>query len=603
MRLRRARSLALPFLLPIALLVAGCSSLFSRSIDRGDELAALGRWDDAASQYERATRLDPEDADARAKLAEARRHQASERVARGEDLLAHGKPREALRPFLEATRLDPSSRPARDALERARALSVQEARRELDAGNTRQALLEAREILAVLPADPDAAQIDQRARTIIADEATARGQEFEKAGQLSAALVEYAEALVHRPEHGVANARFAAMKSAVAARVTYHVILGNFDGDPKADGLGGSVGAADLANGLDPKYLVRVSSSAPPSEGFQLNGMRLGGAFHDYSFKTSRASTARSCDFVCGTDVVANPEYGRAEADLREAELDRATAEVAANAASARVPPLERALHAAHDSTRRERRELDAARTALAQCESISRTPATDCAGQRAVRDHAQGEVDRAEADERRAESELSRATTDAASAESDRSSRVSAAMTARARFDGTPAQVSVDRHCNYAYDVDIVSERGAVELSLAGEGLYDEQPTLVDGVTGQFAAQDETFPPEGGKCALLERGDPLVLPPESDVRRRSLESAIALARGRVLAQFERYRADYLTRARAAEVDKKSDQAVESYVRYLVTATGPSEDGDRAIASVSSLLGVTPDAVRKAASP
>lgn len=581
----------------------GCSSLYSRSLDRGDQMAALGRWDEAALLYERAVRVEPEEAEARAKLHAAHQHQAHDRVVQGRALLTAGRPREALKPLVTAARIDPESTEAKTALEEARAAIVGQARKELDAGNTRQALLVAREVLALLPGDPDARAIEETARTRIADQAAALGQAFEKDGKLVPALVEYAEALVFRPENETANARFPELRIGLRAQVTFHVVLGSFDGDPKADDLGGNVGATDLARGLDPAYLIRFASSAPTPEGFTLNGMRLGGAFHDYGFAKQSSRTNRSCDYICGTDLVPNPEYGQAQADLNAREIDRSNAVAAALATGTFIPRLERSLDAARRDSVRAQRDVERARQTLGVCETSSKNPATECAALRVERDQAQTRLVGAQDREQRLGSDLATAESERSRADENQAAAESASLTARARFNATPMQMTIDRHCNYNYGVDLFSEQGRLDLSLKGESLYERVSVLNESVTGRFVAEDETFPAEHGKCGILESGDPLDLAPESVVRRQTLDSAVLLAQGRIVTAFEKYRSDYLTRARAFEVDPKRDDAIDAYMRYLTTQIRVNDDGARAEASVSGLLGVTPDAVRRASGP
>jgi hypothetical protein len=101
----------------------------------------------------------------------------------------------------------------------------------------------------------------------------------------------------------------------------------------------------------------------------------------------------------------------------------------------------------------------------------------------------------------------------------------------------------------------------------------------------------------------MLEAGDPLVLPPETTARRSARDAAVASARARVVAAFQRGRAETLSRARTAATDGHRDEAVEAFVRYLLTETTSTDDGKKSTESVAGLLGVTPDAVRKATEP
>src|SRR5260221_8638731 len=130
---RNTKISRLASILALSLALGGCSPLYSRTIDQGDEAASIGRWDDAAMYYERATKLEPDEKEGQTKLRSAHRHQATERLRLGKAALANGKAREALKPLFEATKLDPENAEAKQTLADARAAVITESKKELQA--------------------------------------------------------------------------------------------------------------------------------------------------------------------------------------------------------------------------------------------------------------------------------------------------------------------------------------------------------------------------------------------------------------------------------------------------------------------------------------
>ena len=136
----------------LALWLSGCGGAFAAAMDRGDLAASEGRWDIAADAYERATRLDPDDEEARSKLENARREQARARVAKAQALLDAGKAEEAMQPFFDAMRLDKRSLEAQRGYEAARTEVLARAERAGAAGDHKEAYRLARHVLLFEPA-------------------------------------------------------------------------------------------------------------------------------------------------------------------------------------------------------------------------------------------------------------------------------------------------------------------------------------------------------------------------------------------------------------------------------------------------------------------
>lgn len=580
-------------------LLVGCVSTFSRMMEQGDALAAQGRWDEAASYYESAVALEPGDAEARAKLQQARSGQARQRLAQGQALMAQGKTREALRPLHEATRLDPANAEARDAFEQDKKQVLDRADKDLASGQAREALAAARDVLALVPSDPRAGQLEQAGRQAIAAESVRLGTAHEQRGELAAALVRYAEALVHVEGYPEAVQRFAAAKNAMLERATYHVLVAQFTGDPKADNLGGSVAAVDIARGMPEGYLLQVDEKAPPKKGYDYEGMRLGGAFRDYAYERSTTTTKNGCDYVCGKETIPNPELPKAKASLEAAQTALGSTGRRAHGAQRNAANAAQNREAARGAAEQARLALVAAESTLQQCQSMA--PGADCSALQAA-------VDAAAQTARNANDELSRAEQAAddarRTADEAEQARVQAEVElrdARARLEATPGTVVVDRHCTHEYAADLVSVKAQVEILLRGESLYDTTPVLTEVANGRFGAQDRTFPAVKGKCQELEGGDPLTLPSESDARRAVVASAITDTQAHVIATYEKRRTAYQQQARAAAQAGASVQSTEWWLRYLLTSRRLGSEGAEGVTAISQALGVSEDAVRRAA--
>jgi tetratricopeptide (TPR) repeat protein len=582
----------------LAALWLGCVSSFAKMIEQGDALATQGRWDEAASYYERAVQLEPGDGEAQGKLKQARMGQARDRLATGQGLLRQGKAREALKPLFEATRFDPTNADAGRAFAEAKAKVLAEAEGALAAGNPRGAHALARDVLALVPSDEPARRLEATARQAVAAESVKLGQAFEQRSELGAALVEYAEGLVWVEGHPDALRLFSVAKPAMIERATYHVVVAPFTGDENADDLGASVGAADIARGLPAAYLLRVADTPPPKRDFTYAGMRLGGAFRNYKYERTSATTNNSCDYVCGKETVPNPAYPGAQAEAQAAESGARNAEARAREARRVIPGLTGNRDTARGLAEQARISLAGADMALNQCRSM---PGADCTMLQTQRDQLATAAQQAEDNLARAESELSAAQGAANDAEQARDRAEAEAREARVRAASTPPTIVVDKHCTYDYVAEDVTVRGEVEVALRGEGLYETTAVLAGTATGRFRAQDRTFPAVKGKCRELEQGKPLRLPSESEVKRAVVASAVADIQKQVIATYEKDRAARFELGRAAEQGSEAAKAVDGYLRSLLMGTSESPDRGQALAGIARVLGVSEDAARRAA--
>lgn len=555
----------------ILLFCLACNTAFRDAMRRGDDLAATGQWDAAALAYEEAVSLDPDDPDAQLALAGARRQQSKLRVARGYALLQAGDAKGALGPFSEATRLDPANGRAHEGLATAKQAVVAQAEVALAEGRFKASYELSRAVLLVDPAHAGARQVEATAKEKIAEAAFARGSAAEKAGAWALALVDYGEALQFKPSHADASSRSLALRKQLREEVTYYVALKNFDGDKAADDLGSDVNAAALGGGLDPNLPLRVVDKMPKPKSFTAQGMRLGGVFRGYNYGKKTTRSSQSCDYICGKELVPNPAYASAEADMRTSQSALATAEGRLAAAKANIGPAERARDTAKTSLDQKRTEADRAEQDYQKCKSAAGSQPGACASEEQRKQRAAQDEKLAEEEAKRTETALSNAKTELSEAESDLSSKKSDASFKKSHFEQTPAKIEVDKHCLHTYAVDTVVVSGEVECLLSGEGLYSTESVLNRSVTGRVTRSDQTFPAQAGVCAEVKNGDPLVIPGEGEVKKLVVASAVGRAQEEILSTFAKYQQGYVEKARALTADGKPDESTDAYVRYLFT--------------------------------
>lgn len=594
--LARLRRLVLA--LVVIVLVTGCSSAFRDAMDRGDDFAKAGQWDDAAAAYKEATSIDPDDEDARAKLRWARREQAKVRVAMGVQLMQEGNAKEALTPLAEAVKLDPTNTYASQALGDAMQMVITQAKAALGSGHFRDAYDLSRAVLLVDPSKEEARTLELMAKEKISQAAFERGQAAETKGLTAVALVEYGESLQFNVNNAQAKERTEALGKTLRDQVTFYVALKNFDGDKSADDFGSDVNASVLAKGLDPALPLRVIDRMPKDKA-QLQGMRLGGVFRSYKFARESTRTTRQCDYVCGKEWVPNPQYATAEANMRSSQQALGMAEGRLSSAKSAVGPAERARDTAKTNYDAKKSEADRAEQDLSKCKSSSGGNSSACSSEEQRNKNAQEQEKLAEAEMRRTERAAQDAKSELSDAESDLSRKKSDASSKKATFESTPPKIEVDKYCTHKYSVETVSVAGEVECLLRGEGLYDTEAILNSGVNGRVARSDETFPAQGGVCAEVAKGDPLTVPSESEMKRLVLASAVAAAQKEILGSYAQYRENYLIQGRTAAIDKRADDATDAFVRYLFTVTNPEDEGaSEATQAIVRVRGLDEKAVR-----
>lgn len=170
--LGEVRRQLIPFLL--AGLVAGCALEFP--IQRGEELAQQGRWEEAVQAYQETTRADPRNTEARLGLARAMLEAAADLVRQGQELERAGRLSDAEVAYRRALGYDGENQLALTGLERlARADAVKDklarARERMGQGEWRAALSDVQAALRLDPDNGPAKALRQELNTKLAAEA------------------------------------------------------------------------------------------------------------------------------------------------------------------------------------------------------------------------------------------------------------------------------------------------------------------------------------------------------------------------------------------------------------------------------------------------
>ena len=572
---RRRRALrCFPILFLAALLACGGAS--SASIDRGDKYAEAGMWDKAAAEYEQALRLDPNDTDTAIKLKKVRAKLSAERLVRGRSLIQRGEIESGLAAIQEAARLDPESAEAQKALTDANAAALTRAEKLLEGPDPARALAITTLVLKASPNDPRAREVDGRVRDTLAERAYGRAEEFATAGKKGNALVEYAAAETYRTDYKDARLHIGELKLALRKELTFFVVLEPFAADPRAPDLSSTLSPDLLAQSFDERLPLRVQRDAPRGvEGAR--GVRLSGRFDGYSFDPRKDTEPRTCQYVCRTEMRPNPEHDRAEQAVASAERRLAQAEEEVERYQKDVDRYQHDVDEAMKEVTRQEQEADRARADYEKCrdraaQDTSNSSSNPCSSEESRYQSEQRDVESARSRLSSPQGYLSSARDQVARASESKSSARRDKDRELETMRTTPRNIEVPVSCDYNYNVAVHTIRAGVTVRMSVESLHEKSKVL-DNEPFQYAVQhrDESFPAQPGRCAEVAQGKRLNLPSEKKVRQALVSKAIAGIREKVLGTYDRYRQRFLADARREEAAGLADEAVEAYVRYVLT--------------------------------
>ncbi len=573
----RRRSRFLPLLLLTAALAA-CGGASGAALDRGDKYAEAGLWDKAAAEYEQALKLDPNNADAQIKLKKVRAKMSAERLVRGRSLIQRGEIEQGLAAIQVAARLDPESPEAQKALTDANAAALARAEELLAGPDPTRALEITTLVLEASPNDPRAREVDGRVRDALAERAYARAEEFAGAGKRGNALVEYAAAETYRPDYRDAKLRIGELKLALRKELTFFVVLEPFAADPRAPDLAATLSPDLLAQSFDERLPLRVQRDAPRGkDAAAARGVRLSGRFDGYAFDPRKDTEPRTCQYVCRTEMRPNPEHDRAEQAVATAERNLARAEEDVARYQKDVDRYQHDVDEARKEVLKQEQEVDRARADYEKCRDraqsdTSGSSSNPCSSEESRYRSEQSDLESAR---RRLESpqgyltsardQVTRASDSRNRSRQDKDRELEIMRT-------TPRNIEVPVSCDYNYNVSVHTLKAGVTVRISVENLQ-EKTKVLDNEPFQYAVQhqDKTFPAQPGRCAEVAQGKRLRLPSEKAVRQALVNKAIAGIREKVLGTYDRYRQRFLADARREEAAGLAEEAVEAYVRYVLT--------------------------------
>jgi tetratricopeptide (TPR) repeat protein len=568
----------------VVLGVLGCGGGFAESVKRGDQYAQAGMWDKAAIEYQAAQRLEPGNPDVEIKLRQIARRRSGERLTRARALLARGEIEAGLAASLEAAKLDPESAEAQRALDDANQAALRRAEELLTGPEAARALELVQLVLAGSPNDPRARQLDDRVRDALAGQSYDQAEAFVEAGKLGNALLGYAAAQTYHPGFRDTGVRIGDVKLSLVHELTFYVVLDRLvapGGGEQA--LAGQLKPELIAQAFDDKLPLRVvaDAPAPPPHGVHLTAELSG-----YRFGPARtASRNAGCDYVRGYDTVPNPQRELAEHSVSGAEQQLADFERQVDQDQHELDRVQRDVDDVQKDLMRAEADADRARTDYERCmanaasaasaagssSSSSSSASSQCSSPHSSYESAQNQVQNQRSRVQSAQSSLASVRDRMRSTTERRASLRHDVEYAQERMRREPLMIQQPHYERENYPVETRSIDAAVTLTLHAESLRgrvsllggEAFPQVIEPIRDEgWLARPATCPP---------RGKQIQLPDERSLRGELAKRTIATLREKVQSMYDSYRTKFLADARRQEAGGVPEEAVESYVRYLLT--------------------------------
>jgi tetratricopeptide (TPR) repeat protein len=564
----------------LALGLAACGGAFGDAIKRGDQYAQAGMWDQAAAEYQAAQRLEPDNPDATIKLRQAQQRQSGDRLARGRSLLARGEVEAGLAVIQEAARLDPASTEAQRALDDAIQATLRRADELLATPDAHKAFDLTQLVLAGAPGDPRARSMDDRVRDTLAGQAYDEAQQFHEAGKTGNALIAYAASVSYRPGFRDAKVQIGDVKLALQKELTFYAVLEPF----AAAGAGERDLAARLkpelvAQAFDDRIPLRIVTSAPAAEA---RGVRVAGALSGYRFGPVRAAMRNDqCEYVRGHDTVPNPQRAEAEREVSSAEQRLAQAERNVDEAQRDLDRYQRDVDDRQKEQARHEADVDRARADHERCmANAPRTASSPCSSERSHYESEQSALQSQRSRVQSAQEDLGRVRERVQGAAESRGRERQQVEDARRRMRDVPATIQQPHVERENVPIEVRSIDAAVILQLRVESLRDRTPLVADETFPQMVGpvQDEGWLARPATCP--SNGKRIALPGEDVLRGELVKHTIATLRDKLRTLYDSYRTRFLADARRQEASGAPEDAVESYVRYLMTGLRNIDPGD-----------------------
>ena len=472
----------------------------------------------------------------------------------------------------DAARLDPESADAQRALAEANAAALRKAEELLAADDGKQAFDLTSLVLKASPNDPRARSTDGRVRDRLAEQAYGRAEAFLQKNKRGNALMELAACVGYRPAYKDAKLRIGELKLELTKELMFTVVLDRFAAGAGSPDLANALSPELLARSFDERLPLRVVREAPP-EKEAARGVRVSGKFDAYKFVHDQTKVGRTCDYVCGKDTKPNPEYANVEQQVASAERRQATAEEDVARIQKDVDRYQKEVDGLMKDVDRAQQDADKARADLDRCRQQAKPgDSSACSSEDSRFRSEQSDLENQRRRISSPQSNLSSARDRLASANESRNSARRDRERETERMRTTPRTIEVDRMCAHNYSVDVHTLAARVTVELSAEALADKTKILdKEPFEYKVARKDEAFEAQQGRCAAVASGDPLTLPSEKDVKQELVTQAIGGVREKVMGTYDRYRQRFLADARREEAAGLSEEAVEAYVRYLLT--------------------------------
>lgn len=552
------------------LLLTACGGAFADAMQRGDDFAAAKLWDDAASAYQEALKLEPDNRDALIKLKQTKKEQATERLARAEALEQRGELVAALGLVQEAVDLDGKNPAAQHALTRMNRAALAKAQAFVEEGKLRRAFELTTAILQGSPNDIAAKQLDDEVRTALASDAFERGSKHAKNDRLGTALVEFAACLGYRPDYPDAKIAFGKVKLELEEQLRYHVVLERFGGKGKNGTLTGELSPDLVAQSIDERLLLKVVRTAPKGHAA---GVRLHGSFTGYDFQSAKRERRTSCDYVCGTTDKPNPEKRALEQELGRMESDVARLETDVTRNEEEVTRYQKEVDGKRGAVDKAQADADEARRRYDDCmRSVDPKKSSPCSSEKNQLNSRESSLSSARSRISSPQGSLDRARSSLETTRRRLQSERQRKEEVNRRFRAAPDRIEVKKYCPFEYTIRLHNVSAALTMKLSIDAIDGGNVVLADEPFDyKSTASDEAFDAVPGRCQEVAQGNPLDLPSEKQLQGLLMNKVVRDVRAKVLASYDAYRQRYLSNARRHETAGQNEEAIEAYVRYVLT--------------------------------
>jgi hypothetical protein len=557
----------------LAVMLAACGGPFRDAVKRGDKFADAGMWDKAAVEYQAALKIEPGNTDVTIKLKEVARKQSGEHLARGKALLARGEIEAGLAVIQQAAKLAPDNTEAQRALDDANQQAIKKAEELLTTPDSRKSFELTQLVLKGSPNDPRAKAMDEQVRDALAEQSYARAEAFRDGGKKGNALIELAACVTYRPGFRDAKVLIGDVKLSLQNELTFYVLLDKFAaaGSGEQD-IVSRLKPELVAQAFDERIPLRVVGTAP---GKGVRGVRVAGGLSAYRFGPPKVNTRyEQCTYIKGYDTVPNPRRADAERQVAQAEQRMAQVDKEADSIQSDMDRAQEAVDRELKDQARAESELDRTREAYQKCQSSkssSSSSSDPCWSEKSSMESDQRDLESERRDVQNRQGDLSRVRDRLSSLNDRRSSARQDLERENRRMRDEPQTIQEPHHERENFTIEMRSVDAAVSLKLRAETLQDKVTLLNDEVFPQviLPIKDEGWAARPATCP--GQGKRIQLPNESALRAQLMKMTIATLREKVQTMYESYRTKFLADARRLEAGGAPEDAVEAYVRYLMT--------------------------------